>query len=106
MARYNVNIPMIQGEGNASYCYAICNYAIPIIDAYNPTMIFVACGFDALAGDPYASMGLTPPWFVRPFGRSFVPLADLSPLPPPHTNTHRDNTVCMASVLASFLSVV
>ena len=61
---FNVNIPMIQGDGNDAYSYAINHYVLPTVKAFQPTMIFIACGFDALAGDPYASMGLTPVWFA------------------------------------------
>ena len=55
---------MIQGDGNDAYSYAINHYVLPTVKAFQPTMIFIACGFDALAGDPYASMGLTPVWFA------------------------------------------
>lgn len=61
---FNVNIPMIQGDGNDAYSYAVNHYVLPTVTAFQPTMIFIACGFDALAGDPYASMGLTPVWFA------------------------------------------
>ena len=51
------------GEGDAAYCYALLHHALPIIEAFKPEIIFVACGLDAMAGDPYAHMDVTPEWF-------------------------------------------
>lgn len=41
----------------------LASYVLPKIKHYRPSIIFVACGFDALAGDPYADMRLSAPWF-------------------------------------------
>eukprot|EP00037_Helgoeca_nana_P022163 m.225643 g.225643 ORF g.225643 m.225643 type:complete len:655 (+) comp25908_c0_seq4:143-2107(+) len=61
--RSNLNFPMPQEEGDAAYCYALTQHALPAIRDFRPDLIMVACGFDALDGDPYASMALTPEWF-------------------------------------------
>ena len=36
---------------------------LPALRSFAPRVIFVAMGFDALAGDPYAHQKLSPPWF-------------------------------------------
>jgi acetoin utilization deacetylase AcuC-like enzyme len=43
------------GEGDAAYCYALLVHALPIIEEFKPDVIFVACGLDAMAGDPCVS---------------------------------------------------
>jgi acetoin utilization deacetylase AcuC-like enzyme len=51
----NINIPMKMGEGNAAYTYAISQLVVPMIKSFKPELIVVACGFDALGGDPCVS---------------------------------------------------
>ena len=40
------------GEGDAAYCYTLLEHALPILDQFKPNLIIVACGLDAMAGDP------------------------------------------------------
>lgn len=59
----NLNFPMPVGEGDAAYCYALLEHALPIIEEFQPEIIFVACGLDAMAGDPYAHMDVSATWY-------------------------------------------
>eukprot|EP00051_Salpingoeca_urceolata_P002918 m.53769 g.53769 ORF g.53769 m.53769 type:complete len:464 (-) comp12409_c1_seq1:110-1501(-) len=59
----NLNFPMPVGEGNAAYIYAFCKHVFGIIDEFEPELLIVASGFDALKDDPYADMALSPPWY-------------------------------------------
>ena len=49
--------------GDDAYCYTITHHVLPALRDFEPDFIFVACGFDTLGGDPYASMTCTPAWF-------------------------------------------
>jgi acetoin utilization deacetylase AcuC-like enzyme len=60
---FNFNYPMEMGEGDPAYVWALLEHVIPRLETFQPTILFVACGFDALEGDPYASMRLSPLWF-------------------------------------------
>jgi acetoin utilization deacetylase AcuC-like enzyme len=60
---FNFNYPMEVGEGDPAYVWALLEHVIPRLIEFQPTLLFIACGFDALKGDPYASMELSPPWF-------------------------------------------
>lgn len=53
---FNVNLPLPAGTGHAGYLHGIDRVAIPAIEAFGPDLIIVACGFDAAAPDPLASM--------------------------------------------------
>ncbi|MEO9572541.1 MAG: class II histone deacetylase [Tateyamaria sp.] len=53
---YNLNLPLPAGTGHNGYLHAIDRVAIPAIEQFNPDLIIVACGFDAAAPDPLASM--------------------------------------------------
>jgi acetoin utilization deacetylase AcuC-like enzyme len=48
----NLNFPMPTGEGDAAYCYAFAAHALPAIERFAPALVLVACGLDALGGDP------------------------------------------------------
>ena len=53
---FNVNLPLPAGAGHSAYLHAIEHVTIPVIEAYKPDLIIVACGFDAGAVDPLARM--------------------------------------------------
>ena len=53
---YNINLPLPAGAGHTAYLYAMDSIVIPQIEAFNPDLIIVACGFDAGATDPLARM--------------------------------------------------
>lgn len=52
----NVNVPLPAGTGHTAYLYAMEKIVLPQIDAFEPDLIIVACGFDAGATDPLARM--------------------------------------------------
>lgn len=54
-----VNIPLPAGSGNAAYRAAFERVVVPIIEAFEPELIFVSAGQDANAFDPLARMTLT-----------------------------------------------
>lgn len=56
---YNINLPMHAGSGHTAYLHAMERVVIPALDAYQPDMIIVACGFDAAVPDPLACMQAT-----------------------------------------------
>lgn len=53
---YNLNLPLPAGTGHNAYLYAMEQIVLPQIEAYQPDLIIVACGFDASAVDPLARM--------------------------------------------------
>lgn len=53
---FNINLPLPAGAGHTAYLHAIDRVAIPAIEAFQPDIIIVACGFDAAAIDPLARM--------------------------------------------------
>jgi acetoin utilization deacetylase AcuC-like enzyme len=53
---YNLNLPLPAGLGHDGYLHAIDTVVIPQIKAFQPDIIIVACGYDAAAPDPLASM--------------------------------------------------
>lgn len=60
---FNFNYPMEVAEGDAAYVWALLEHVIPRLVNFQPKVLFVACGFDAMEGDPYANMRLSPTWF-------------------------------------------
>ncbi len=53
---FNINLPMNAGSGHTAYLHAMERLVIPQVEAFKPDLIVVACGFDAAAPDPLASM--------------------------------------------------
>ncbi|MFH0981622.1 MAG: acetoin utilization protein AcuC [Planctomycetota bacterium] len=56
---YTVNIPLPVGTYDAAYEHAFREAALPLMKAYNPDVIIMEIGMDALAGDPLAHLHLT-----------------------------------------------
>jgi len=56
---YSVNVPMRPGTYDEAYMRAFNAIAAPLIGAYDPDVIVLQLGMDALAGDPLANLGLT-----------------------------------------------
>lgn len=54
-----VNIPLPAGSGNATYRAAYERIVVPIIEEFQPELIFVSAGQDANVADPLARMTLT-----------------------------------------------
>jgi acetoin utilization deacetylase AcuC-like enzyme len=62
---YNINLPMHAGSGHTAYMHAMDRVVIPAIEAFNPDIIIVACGFDAAIIDPLARMQATVKTFAE-----------------------------------------
>ena len=56
---YTVNVPLPVGTYDEAYLLAFRRAAWPIIEAYDPDVVVVEIGMDALAGDPLAHLNLT-----------------------------------------------
>jgi acetoin utilization protein AcuC len=56
---YNINIPLPLGICDECYLDAFKNIVLPLTGAYNPDVIVLQLGMDALAGDPLAHLELT-----------------------------------------------
>ncbi|MFQ6034735.1 MAG: acetoin utilization protein AcuC, partial [Sedimentisphaerales bacterium] len=56
---YCVNVPLPVGTYDEAYMKAFNTIAVPLIAAYNPDVIVLQLGADALAGDPLANLYLT-----------------------------------------------
>ncbi|MDA5194435.1 class II histone deacetylase [Govanella unica] len=57
-AYFNLNIPLPAGSGTEAYLEAFDRVIIPALEAYQPDLILVPCGFDAGGMDPLARMAL------------------------------------------------
>ena len=56
---YSVNVPLPAGTGDDAYLAAFGELAVPLARTYNPDVIVLELGMDALAGDPLAHLALT-----------------------------------------------
>lgn len=72
---FNLNLPLPAGAGHTAYLHAIDRVAIPAIEAFDPDLVIVACGFDAAAVDPLARMLATADTF-RQMTRKIKALAE------------------------------
>lgn len=52
----NINIPLPPGCGHQAYLQAMDKIIVPRLEAYDPDLVIIACGFDASAVDPLARM--------------------------------------------------
>ena len=56
---FTKNIPMEEGEGDASYLRAVEDQIVRLIDDYRPNAILLSSGFDAHRRDPLGGMTVT-----------------------------------------------
>jgi acetoin utilization protein AcuC len=56
---FNVNVPLPLGTDDKAYLTVFYKIVIPLIKAYDPDVIVLELGMDALAGDPLAHLSLT-----------------------------------------------
>lgn len=56
---YSVNVPLPVGTYDAAYKRVFDATAMPLLKAYNPDVLILELGMDALAGDPLAHLHLT-----------------------------------------------
>lgn len=62
---FTVNLPLPAGCGDAAYLAAFDRIILPIIDEYQPEMIFISAGQDASTMDPLGRMCLTTEGYRR-----------------------------------------
>lgn len=53
---FNINVPLPAGCGGGAYLKAIDDVVIPALNAFQPDLIIIACGFDAAYFDPLSHM--------------------------------------------------
>lgn len=63
-AGYSVNIPLPVGTYDAAYKRVFREAALPLIRKFNPDVLLMELGMDALSGDPLAHLHLTNNTFV------------------------------------------
>lgn len=71
----NMNIPLPAGAGHGTYLETMARLVIPAIRAFEPEVIVVACGYDAVALDPLSRMLASADTF-RQMTRMTLELAD------------------------------
>jgi acetoin utilization deacetylase AcuC-like enzyme len=71
---YTLNIPLRRGCDERDYLAAVDRDVLPALDAYEPQMLLISAGFDALAGETVANLSLAPATF-GPLTQRFVALA-------------------------------
>jgi acetoin utilization deacetylase AcuC-like enzyme len=54
-----VNIPLIEGSGDAEYAEAFATIVEPAVRSFDPGLLIVSAGFDAHVADPLAGMRVT-----------------------------------------------
>lgn len=64
-AGYSLNVPLPPGGGNAVYEHALESVVIPALEAFQPQLILVPCGFDAAIMDPLSRMMVRADGFRR-----------------------------------------
>ncbi len=74
---YTVNAPLEPGSTGADYALAFREIFVPMLRRFDPDVVLVSAGQDALAGDPLGSMLLEP----GDFGTLTGMLVDASPVP-------------------------
>ncbi len=74
---YNLNIPLPPGGGHALYLDAMERLVIPALEAFEPDVIIVACGFDAAAVDPLSRMMATAETFRKMTNQMMQTASDL-----------------------------
>ncbi len=72
---FNINVPLPAGSGGEAYLAAIDQVVIPALEAFRPTLIVVACGYDAGYFDPMSHMLLLASHF-RQFTQRMMAVAD------------------------------
>ena len=72
---YNLNIPLPGGTGHKGYLEAFDRFVPDALNAFQPDVIIVACGFDASIFDPLSAMMATPDTF-RQLTQRIMALAD------------------------------
>ncbi|MEM9620466.1 MAG: class II histone deacetylase [Pseudomonadota bacterium] len=72
---YNINVPLPAGCGGEAYLAAMDQVVLPALHGFKPSLIVVACGFDASYFDPMSHMLLMASHF-RQFTQKIMQAAD------------------------------
>ena len=64
-AGYTVNLPLPGGLTDVDYLALFDRVILPIVRAFDPSLILVSAGFDASLGDPLGQMRVTPAGFAQ-----------------------------------------
>ncbi len=60
-----LNLPLPPGTGSGAWLDALGHQVVPALQRHRPQLILVSAGFDALAGDPLASLMLDPEAYAQ-----------------------------------------
>jgi acetoin utilization deacetylase AcuC-like enzyme len=60
----NVNVNLPAGTGDPGYHYALDRIVVPVLHAFAPELLVVACGVDASLFDPLSRLGMTSTGFA------------------------------------------
>lgn len=74
---FNLNIPLPGGTGHAGYLEAYDRFVTPALEAFQPDVIIVACGYDASIFDPLSAMMAIPDTFRQLTARVMESADDL-----------------------------
>ncbi|MCX6879748.1 MAG: acetoin utilization protein AcuC [Verrucomicrobia bacterium] len=66
---YNANVSLPAGTYDGAFLLAFDRVAVPLLEAYNPDVIVVELGMDALSGDPLTHLCLTNNALMDALGR-------------------------------------
>jgi len=55
-----INCPLPAGSGGAQVLAALRQQVLPAVERFQPQLVLISAGFDAMAGDPLADLRLTP----------------------------------------------
>ncbi len=72
---YTLNIPLDQGCTGEVYCQQFCELVVPAVDSFQPAVILLSAGFDALMWDNVSRLALEPATFET-VTRELVALAN------------------------------
>ena len=74
----NLNVAWdIRGVGNVEYAAAFSELILPLVSAFDPSLIMISCGFDAAEGDLIGDCLLSPEMYYR-MTRSLLATAGIS----------------------------
>ena len=60
---FNVNVPLLPGSNSFDWLHSM-NFSADIVKQFEPEILLVSVGYDALAGDPVGILNLTPNAFT------------------------------------------
>ena len=60
---FNVNVPLLPGSNSFDWLHSM-NFSVDIVKQYEPEILLVSVGYDALGGDPVGVLNLTPNAFT------------------------------------------